>query len=194
MRTKAMPRLEIPAVSTRNPAPIHQHRRIALLRRFLTDEQLPLMDRVAATLLLLYAQPVSRIVRLTTDDVIQDGDQVLLRLGDPPTPVSEPFAGLLLAFVAARPNTTTATNARSTWLFPGRRAGQPIQSQTVQMRLNKLGFAPTNARTSAIRQLVLQAPPPVVARMLGYHDDTAARHAAEAGTPWSRYAPADHAG
>jgi len=61
------------------------------------------MDRVVATLLLLYAQPMSRIVRLSIDDVIQDGDQVLVRLGDPPTAVPEPFAGLLLAFIAAAP-------------------------------------------------------------------------------------------
>jgi hypothetical protein len=192
MRNKGMPRLEIPVIPTCNPAPIDQHRRLALLRRFLTDDQLPLMDRVVATLLLLYAQPLSRIVRLTIDDVIHEDDGVLLRLGDPPTAVPEPFAGLLLAFLAARPNTTTATNAASTWLFPGRRAGQPIQSQTMGLRLNKLGFVPTNARTSAIRQLVLQAPPPVVAGMLGYHDETAARHAADAGGTWKSYAPGDH--
>jgi hypothetical protein len=36
---------------------------------------------------LLYAQPLSRVVRLTLDDVIRDGDQVLVRLGEPLTPV-----------------------------------------------------------------------------------------------------------
>jgi hypothetical protein len=35
--------------------------------------------------------PVSLIVRITTGDVIRDGGQVLLRLGDPPSPV--PRAG-----------------------------------------------------------------------------------------------------
>jgi DNA-binding Xre family transcriptional regulator len=34
-------------------------------------------------IVLLYAQPVSRIVRLTINDVLHDGDQVLLRLGQP---------------------------------------------------------------------------------------------------------------
>jgi hypothetical protein len=28
--------------------------------------------------------------------------------------------------------------------------------------------------------------------MLGYHDDTTTRLAADAGTPWIKYAPADH--
>lgn len=64
---------------------------------FLTDDRAPLRTRVAAVILLLYAQPVSRITRLTIDDVIRSGDQVLLRLGDPPSPVRALFAALLRA-------------------------------------------------------------------------------------------------
>lgn len=52
----------------------------------LTRGDLPLRPRVAAIIVLLYAQPLSRVARLTIDDVIHDGDQVLLRLGDPPSP------------------------------------------------------------------------------------------------------------
>ncbi len=48
-------------------------------------------------------------------------------------------------------------------------------------------------RTAALRQLVLQAPAPVIATMLGYSHDGTAQVAAEAGSPWSRYAPGDHA-
>ncbi|MFG2563212.1 hypothetical protein [Streptomyces sp. NPDC048496] len=114
----AMPRLKIPTCRTENPAPISQHRRITLIRRVLTDEELLLADRVAAALVLLYAQPVSRLVRLTTSDIVRDGGQVMLRLGDPAAPVPEPFAGMLLNHLAAQPN--------STWLFPGHRAGQPL--------------------------------------------------------------------
>lgn len=39
--------------------------------------------------------------------------------------------------------------------------------------------------------LVLQAPAPVVAGMLGYHHKHTARVLAEAGGTWSRYAPGD---
>lgn len=35
-------------------------------------------------------QPVSRVVRLTTEDVIDDGDALMVRLGDPPSPLSGP--------------------------------------------------------------------------------------------------------
>ena len=43
----------------------------------------------------------------------------------------------------------------------------------------------------SFRQLVLQAPPPVVARALGYDYGTAADHAIAAGGTWNRY-PAAH--
>ncbi|MBL3670835.1 hypothetical protein JL475_33750 [Streptomyces sp. M2CJ-2] len=64
---------------------------------------------------------------------------------------------------------------------------------TLEIRLRHLGFPTQRGRASAIRRLVLQAPAPVVARMLGYHDDTTAQLAAEAGGTWKRYAPGDHA-
>lgn len=54
------------------------------------------------------------------------------------------------------------------------------------------GVPPQRGRTSVIRQLVLQAPAPVIAKALGYHDKTAARLVTEAGGTWSRYARGDH--
>jgi hypothetical protein len=143
-------------------------------------------------LVLLYAQPVSRIVRLTVEDIIRDGAEVLLRLGDPPTPVPEPFASLLLAAASQRQNMSTATNPSLRYLFPGRRAGQPINPYTLYPAMRELGIPTQAARTSAIRQLVLQAPAPVIAQALGYHPNTTHRHAADAGGIWIRYAPGDH--
>ncbi len=187
-----MTRLSIPYQHTENPAPISQHRRIALIRRAVTDDAVPLRARVVTLLMLLYAQPVSRIMRLITDDVIHDGDQVLLRLGTPPSPVPEPFAGLLLKHLAGRENTTTATNPNGTWLFPGRRAGQPLHPATLGTQLSTLGIATLHARTAKIRQLVLQAPPSVVAGMLGYHVVHTEAVAVQAGGTWKHYAPGDH--
>ncbi|WP_331748725.1 hypothetical protein OG520_42240 (plasmid) [Streptomyces sp. NBC_00984] len=91
-----------------------------------------------------------------------------------------------------RPNTMTATNPDARWLFPGRRAGQPMTPETLELRLRHLAFPTQRGRTAAIRHLVLQAPAPVVARMLGYHDDTTAQLAVEAGGTWRYYAPGDH--
>lgn len=108
-----------------------QHRRLELLRRVLDENAGPLRSRAAACLMLLFAQPASRIVLLTTEDLIQDADgQVLIRLGDPPAPVPEPFADLLLQARDQRTNMNT-NNRDATWLFPGRRAGRPMHPNSL---------------------------------------------------------------
>jgi hypothetical protein len=56
------------------------------------------------------------------------------------------------------------------------------RSQTNQMKQGReIGVPPQRGRTTAIRQLVLQAPVPVIAKALGYHDKTATRLVTEAG-------------
>ena len=58
---------------------------------------LPLRTRVAAVIVLLYAQPVSRIVRLTIDDVDpRRRPDRCSGSANPPSPVPEPVADLLL--------------------------------------------------------------------------------------------------
>jgi len=110
----------------------------------------------------------------------------------PPSPVPEPFAGLLLEHLASRENTTTATNPNGAWLFPGPRAGQPLHPAALGKQLSILGITTLHARTATIRQLVLQAPPSVVAGMLSYHVVHTEAVAVQAGGTWKHYAPGDH--
>ncbi|WP_416978925.1 hypothetical protein [Streptomyces sp. T028] len=148
--------------------------------------------RVAGLILLLYAQPLTRIVQLTVDDVLHDGETTLLRLGEPASPVPEPAAALLLAYLADRDNMNTATNQVSRWLFPGRRAGRPARPDHMSSRLREIGIPVAAARGAAIRQQLLELPAPVVADALGYHDKTTSRLLRESGGTWSRYAAGDH--
>jgi hypothetical protein len=193
MRAGRLPRLKLPPLLVRRAAPITQHRRLELLGQLLTDQDRPLRSRVAACLMLLFAQPATRVVRLTIDDVTRAADgQVFVRFGEPATPVPEPFATLLLQATAQRDNLQTATNPGARWLFPGRRAGQPLHASHLSQLVRDLGIPALAGRTAALRQLVLQVPAPVVAQALGYHHNTATRVATQAGTPWSRYASGDH--
>jgi integrase len=183
---------DLPATSQSKAAPITAQQRLTLLGQLLTDHTAPARSRIAAILLLLYAQPISRLVRLTLDDVIHDDGQVFIRFGEPPTPVPEPFAVLLLDYLANRANMRTATNQASRWLFPGRRAGQPLHSGYLAQLVNALGVATIAGRTAALRQHVMNAPAPIVAQALGYHHITTTRHATEAGAKFNRYASGDH--
>jgi hypothetical protein len=86
----------------------------------------------------------------------------------------------------------TATNPDSTWLFPGRRANQPLRPEYLAKLVHQLGIPTVAGRGAAIRQHVLDMPAPIVAAALGYHHITATRLAAQAGATWRRYAPGDH--
>jgi hypothetical protein len=86
----------------------------------------------------------------------------------------------------------TATNPDSRWLFPGRRAGQPMHPESLAALINKLGVPTRTARTAAIHQHLLEMPAPLVADALGYHPVTTAKIASHAGANWSRYAAGDH--
>ncbi|MFI9809051.1 hypothetical protein ACIHEJ_32660 [Streptomyces sp. NPDC052301] len=114
------------------------------------------------------------VVRLTLDDVAHAEEQTVLRLGEPPSPVPEPLAELLLRWIDRRDNMNTATNHACRWLFPGRRAGQPLRPDVLAALLNDLGIPTTAGRAAAIRQHVLEMPAPVVAEALSYHRVTTA--------------------
>ena len=63
-------------------------------RRLLHDDTLNARDRLAGLLVLLYAQPVARISRLTTGHVTTDGTTVRIRLGPAPITLPGPVADL----------------------------------------------------------------------------------------------------
>jgi hypothetical protein len=77
-------------------------------------------------------------------------------------------------------------------VFPGNRAGQPLHPKTLLALIHDLGVPAAATRTVALRQLVSQAPAPVVADALGYHNKHVTRVLADAGGTWKTYAPGDH--
>jgi hypothetical protein len=91
MTARHIPTLQLPQIRFNKGEAITQYRRLALLRRYLTDDRVPLRIRVIACLMLLYAQPLSRILRLITSDITHDEyGQTWICFGHPPAPV--PFA------------------------------------------------------------------------------------------------------
>jgi len=98
------PRFELPAAQGAGGAPLPERDRTVLPGQLVTDDSSPLR---------------SRITPLAIDDIIRDDDQVLLRLGDPPSPVPESVAALLLEYLGQRTNMRNATrlaaDAGTTW-------------------------------------------------------------------------------
>jgi len=187
MTNRHVPALRLPQIRFNKGEAITQHRRLALIRRYLTDDHLPLRVRAIACLMLLYAQPLSRVLRLATSDITHDENgHTWICFGHPPAPVPQPFAALLHQQVNSRPADS------GTWLFPGRNPGQPAAYATIFTLLRDLGFPMRTARISALRQLVLQAPAPVIAEALGFHHTTTQRQRANAAGTWAHYAAGSH--
>jgi hypothetical protein len=139
MDQQLMRRVFIKRIRAENPAPISQSIRLKMIRDLLTGEDYPLFARVVSLLVLLYAQPLTRIVQLRVDDIPREEDGVSIRLGAPPSPVPEPFASLLLRLLRERPDMSMATNGASPWLLPGRLAGRPLNAVTVGRRIISAG-------------------------------------------------------
>ncbi len=189
MTNRHLPRRPFPRPMAQPAQTITQQQRLELLGRCATDDTIQLSTRVAASLMLLYAQPLTRIRMLTLDDIlVDDDDAVHIRLGDPPSPAPHPFGHLLLELSNNRDHLNIAHNAASNWLFLGRRAGQPINYIALRVRLNTIGLSPGSARVGSLRQLVLQIPAPVVSAALGFHRTTTHRQSVNAAGTWNRYA------
>ncbi len=173
---------------------ITQDQRLAWLKELLTGDSESLPYRVAGILLLLYAQPLTKIGGLQTTAIARVDGETRIALGKEPIPVPEPFASQLNHHLYHRPNQRTAGGAVGTpWLFPSSRPGRHLDPQSIMHRLRPLGINLRGSRNTALRELVSQIPPPLVAEMLGYSDKVTQRHAVEAGNTWAMYASTDRA-
>ena len=88
-----------------------------------------------------------------------------------------------MAEVSGRPGGLVA----NPWLFPSRRPGKHLDAISLVIGLGNTGVSVLAGRNSALRNLVAEIPPPVVAHLLGYSHNCTQRHAQLAAQPWSRY-------
>ncbi|OBB74464.1 recombinase XerD [Mycobacterium sp. 852014-52144_SCH5372336] len=187
-KSKINTALHLDAPHAKNTRLLTQDQRLAWIRELLIGDTESLPYRIAGTLLLLYAQPLMKIVALPTAAITINQRQTRISLGAEPVPVPEPFAELLNHHLHNRPNLRTAGGSvANPWLFPGHRAGKHLDPHTMMMALRTLGIDLLGARNSALQNLVAEIPPPVVAHLLGYSHNCTQRHAQLAGQPWSRY-------
>jgi integrase len=192
MASRRLPALDVAMVPRYELEPITQQQRLDLLHRLAVDDTIALPARIIGSLVLLYAQPLSRIRTLTLDDITTDDHgEVHIGLGSPPSPVPQPFAEVLLQLSARRIYPNAPAKAEQRWLFPGRNVGQPVHYKALRTRLSSIGIPPRSTRVSALRQLVLQVPAPVVATALGFHYKTTERQNRSAAGVWNRYAAGD---
>jgi len=165
------------------------HARWEAARLLLHDDTLNDRDRLAGLLVLLYAQPVARISRLTTDQVTLEHTRVRIHLGPAPITLPDPAADLTRQLLQTkRGHATTGAGQLSPWLFPGGQPGHPISATHLGQRLKTLGIRPGQARSTALFQLATELPAALLARMLGIHIDVAVAWQHASAGDWTTYA------
>jgi hypothetical protein len=135
----------------------------------------------------LYAQPLGRVVALTTGHVGYAGEGVTLRLGSDLLDLPEPFANLVQSLPIRRRH-GVAEQLSTRWLFPGDRAGRHISAAALGNRLRALGIEPRRTRLAALDQLTKEVPPALLAGVLGIHTSSVVATTNRSGGDWARYA------
>lgn len=181
--------LEVPerhidaAVATNDP-----ENHWTLARRLLHDSKSGgVEERVVGCLVLLYGQPLTRIVQLTRDDLIENEDKLQLRLGPEPLELVPPLADLMRQLPVHKPFGAARESADERWLFPGKSAGRPRHPTSLMRSLNRQGIPARTSRNTALYHLATTVPPAVIASLLGVHAITAQRWAQTAGANWLMY-------
>jgi integrase len=187
VRTHRRSALRLPPDRQAAARPIAEGERLDLLNRLLRDESIDLVDRVAGCLVVLYALPVSRINRLRTSDFAPVDNGLALRIADDLVPVPTLLAELIGRLATRRRNATGAGHPDSDWLFPGRRAGQPIEPDQLALRLNRHGITRAT-RIAALDALLTTVPAPVLSKLLDRKPWRVAERSKRLGTDWRNYA------
>lgn len=165
---------------------ITQARRIELISQCMSSTSTAKSSRVAGLILLLYAQPITKIAALRVCEVSARPDGLYLALGKSPALIPGQVAPLFWDYLSDRPNQQTG-NKDSDWLFPGTLSGQHIHTESLMGQLRADGIDVAGARNTTLRDLVTELPPTLVAQTLGYSTQVIHLHAADAAVPMAGY-------
>ncbi len=184
--------VEIPDPARRTQTePLAAEQRWKRARWLLNDATIPTADRIAGLFILLYAQPVSAIARLTTDRIATHDAGVHVQFGDTRLLLLDPLAELVAEHLESRRSYAIVGRKDPTpWLFPGAHPGQHISEGHLGRRLARLGIYSHPGRHAALLDLSTQLPAAVLSRLLGVSASTADRWTTRSGNSWAGYAAA----
>ncbi|WTD01453.1 hypothetical protein OH717_02145 [Streptomyces albidoflavus] len=168
---------------------IKEEERVQQLGRCLSAEDLPGIVRTVGDLVLLFGFPYTRLLGLTTHDVIIGGDVVELCIDGHTLRLPPRGDQLLLEQwkISAERWTVNQTASTTPWLFPGQRPARPIRSEYLGLLLRRHGFEGLASRNSARLALASDLPTCVLADLTGTSISNATRWTGYARRDWLDY-------
>jgi len=187
---RAMPRLDMPTGHRGLPvAPLAADDRWTTVRHLIHGPDVGAALRVAGTLVVLYAQPLFKVSRLTTGDLDTDDGPVVARISGAAIEFPEPLAGHARDLLAQRQPAPRKAHlpVDPGWLFPGKVPGRPITAQALSRQLARHGVRAERHRLTALFDFAAEMPAPLLADILGISRHTAERWSRLANRSWSSY-------
>lgn len=179
--------LHVPWVPQPPPAvTVSDDHRWRAVDRLLHDQTLRRYTRIGGLFTLLFAQPLSRIVAMRTDQVTLDGCGVHVTFHTVPIQMPDLLDDLIRDHVAHRGKSLYASRDTG-WLFPGGNPGRHLTTENIRSQLVAIGIKPYEGRKATLFQLAADMPAPVLAELLGITDTNAANWAKLAARDWTGY-------
>ena len=151
----------------------------------ISSDALPPRNRLAAVLVLVFAQQIERIVTLNWED-ISIVDQVVVNLAGLPIVFEPPLDQIVRDLASSPGHDQTAAHPNTRWVFRSPRPGAHISAMHLRQQLTPL-FSALAARLGTIAELSRETPVAILAEALGYNVATLERHAAAANADYGRY-------
>lgn len=162
--------------------PIDTYR--AWMRRFATEESVPLRARICGMIAGITGRPLTTVAALTIANIVDDGDEMLLRLGTTPVRLPPPLPALIRRQLAAPRRWDT----QSTWLFPSRlRAGAHVHASRFAADLQHLNCRVVGLRGAALLNLAATMPVGPLCDLTGMSPNVAARWQLVAASAYAQY-------
>lgn len=143
--------------------------------------------RIGGLFTLLFAQPLTDICAMTTNQItLTDDERVLVTFDATPVQMP-PILDELTRQHLTRPGVPSIASGDHGWLFPGRNPGKHLATENFRKELVDHGIHPGRSRHAALFGLAGSLPAPVLADLVGIADTTATRWAVLAARDWSSY-------
>jgi hypothetical protein len=158
----------------------------AVIEKVAHQQTLHPRDRLAAILMIVFAQRAEDIAGLTWDRVTITADAVTVALADVPIELPPPLDEPVRTLAASNYNNQTAAHPNSPWVFRGYRPGMHVTPTHLRNHLRPV-LAALEARLGTLNELTQTTPIAILAETLGYSPQTLEAHARASASTYARY-------
>jgi integrase len=143
-------------------------------------------DRLAAILMIVFAQRAEDIAALTWKQITISADTVTINLAGLPIDLPPPLDEPVRALAASNHNNQTAAHPNSPWVFRGYRPRMHVTPTHLRNHLRPV-LAALEARLGTLNELTQTIPIAILAETLGYSPQTLEAHARASASTYARY-------